>query len=339
MLTFLKPCSLLLFASAMYSFIQAQDKNQTDSLLPGNGLLQHDFLYTGEWDYRKTVQTIYLVRGGKLIWTYDIPFEEKSGEMTELGDANMRPNGNIVFCRKTGAGEVTPDKKIIWNYEALKGTEIHSVEPIGNDRTLLVINGVPAIAKLINIKTGLTENELILPTGKPGAHLQFRRVRMTDAGTLVAAHLDSNIVAEYDMKGNKIWSVKANRPWSASRLKNGNTLITSNRDSCYLFEVNKKGDTVWSFSQQDIPSVKLYQLQVAVRLENGNTVVSNWCNNGIKSSENWPGSVQLLEITPAKKIVWALSQWSDPDLGPASSIQLLDEPSIKKNKGYLNNYK
>ncbi|MBK5272767.1 MAG: hypothetical protein JJE22_17340, partial [Bacteroidia bacterium] len=46
----------------------------------------------------------------------------------------------------------------------------------------------------------------------------------------------------------------------------------------------------------------------------------------------------LLEITPDKKIMWALSQWSNPDLGPASSIQLLDEPSIKKNRGYLKKY-
>ena len=319
--------------------VAAQDKNLRDTILPGKGLLQHDFLLTGEWDYRKPVQTIYLVRNGKLIWTYDIPFKDSTGAMAELGDATMRPNGNIVFCRKTGASEVTPEKKIIWNYDAANGTEIHSVEPVGNDRTLLVINGVPATVKLINVKSGITEKEFTLPTGRPGPHLQFRRVRMTDEGTIIAAHLDSNLVAEYDMKGNKIWSVKADKPWSASRLKNGNTLITSNLKRCYLFEVNKKGETVWEFSQEDVPAIKLYQLQAAVRLENGNTIVSNWCPNGIKKPEDWPGSVQLLEITPDKKLVWALSQWSDPDLGPASSIQLLDEPLIKKNKGYLKKYK
>ena len=34
----------------------------------------------------------------------------------------------------------------------------------------------------------------------------------------------------------------------------------------------------------------------------------------------------LVEVTPKKKIVWALSSWKDPDLGPATSIQLLDQP-------------
>jgi hypothetical protein len=105
-----------------------------------------------------------------------------------------------------------------------------------------------------------------------------------------------------------------------------------------VIEVNKKGETVWEFSQKDIPALKLYQMQVAIRLENGKTVISNWCVNGIKKPENWPGSVQYFEITPDKKLVWALSQWNEPDLGPGSSIQLLDEPSIKKSKGYLENY-
>ena len=47
--------------------------------------------------------------------------------------------------------------------------------------------------------------------------------------------------------------------------------------------------------------------------------------------------MQLLETKPNKKLLWALSQWSDPDLGPASSIQLLDEPSILQGGGYLEN--
>jgi hypothetical protein len=49
----------------------------------------------------------------------------------------------------------------------------------------------------------------------------------------------------------------------------------------------------------------------------------------------WPGSVQVLEVTPEKKVVWALSEWKNPDLGPASSIQLLDEPGTPENPGDL----
>lgn len=304
--------------------------------LPGKGLAQHDFLLTGEWDYRKPVQTIFVISGGKVIWKYEVPFKDAAGE-TELGDATMRPNGNIVFCRRIGASEVTPDKKIIWNYNAPPGTEIHSVEPYGDDKVMMVINGVPAKVKVINIKTGETEKEFTLPTGKPGPHLQFRRVRVTDAGTIVASHLDSNLVAEYDLTGKKIWSYNIEKPWSAMRLKNGNTLIASY--GSHITEVNPKGQVVWKLDQSDLPQIDLYNLQVAVRLGNGNTIFSNWCNNGIKDMANWSKCVQLIEVNPAKKLVWAMRQWSDPDIGPASSIQFLDEPAIKKSKGYLKMYK
>jgi hypothetical protein len=30
---------------------------------------------------------------------------------------------------------------------------------------------------------------------------------------------------------------------------------------------------------------------------------------------------------PDKEVVWALSSWDKPDLGPCTSIQLLDEPA------------
>jgi hypothetical protein len=245
----------------------------------------------------------------------------------------MRTNGNVVFCRKIGASEVTPEKKIIWNYDAPKGTEIHSVEPIGKNKVLMVINGVPARVLLINIKTGKTAHEFTLPTGKPNPHLQFRRVRMTPDGTIIAAHLDSNVVSEYDMKGKLLWSVKTNPPWSTMRLKNGNTLMTTNRGS-YISEVNKNGEIVWDLSQTDIPNIKLYQLQVAVRLDNGNTIFSNWCHNGIRDPANWPNSVQLIEVTPEKKVVWALSQWGNPDLGLVSSIQILDGVKLDKFRAY-----
>jgi hypothetical protein len=40
----------------------------------------------------------------------------------------------------------------------------------------------------------------------------------------------------------------------------------------------------------------------------------------------------VLEVTPDKKLVWALREWRDPaDLGPASSLQLLDEPGVAEN--------
>jgi hypothetical protein len=85
-----------------------------------------------------------------VVWTYDIPIKDADGTLQELGDATMLSNGNIVFCRKVGASEVTPDKKIIWNMDAPKGTEIHSMQPLGLDRVLVTQNGNPAKLMIIN---------------------------------------------------------------------------------------------------------------------------------------------------------------------------------------------
>ena len=279
------------------------------AVLPGQGLAQHPFLYTGEADSRKPEQTLYVVRDGKVAWTYSVPSYDTNRVMEELGDATMLSNGNIVFCRKVGASEVTPDKKIIWNLEAPKGTEIHSIQPIGLDRVLVTVNAHPPKLMLINIKTGATEKELTLPAARTNGspHLQFRRVHQTAAGTYLAAHLMDNKVSEYDADGKEIWTYAVNGPWSATRLKNGNTL--------------------------NAPDYKFFIFQEVSRLANGNTVICSWCPGDIRSATNWPGSVQVLEVSPEKKIVWALSEWKDPDLGPASSIQLLDEPGVAENGG------
>jgi len=300
-------------------------------VLPGKGLAQHPFLYTGEWDHRKTVQTIFVVRDGKVVWTYDIPIKDKDGTLQELGDATMLSNGNIIFCRKVGASEVTPDKKIVWNIDAPKGSEIHSVQPLGLDRVLVTQNGNPAKLMIIEKATGKIEKELTLPVPHPDKpHLQFRRVHLTKDGTFLAAHLDDSKVVEYDQTGKVVWSYTTpNGPWSATRLKNGNTLITCHHST--VLEVNKQGAIAWQFTGADIPDYKCFIFQEADRLANGNTVICNWCPVDLKDPAKWPGTVQVLEVTPEKKVVWALSEWKDPDLGPASSIQLLDEPGVPEN--------
>src|ERR1022692_3474316 len=303
------------------------------AILPGNGLAQHPFVYTGEYDIRNTNQTIFVVRDGKVVWTYGIPIKDASGTLQELGDATMLSNGNIVFCRKVGVSEVTPDKKIIWNMDAPKGTELHCIQPIRLDHVLVTINGNPAgKLLLINTTTGKTEKEYTFPVLNPGKnpHIQFRRVHQTKEGTFLAAHLRDQKVVEYDADFKEIWSYACKYPWDAVRLKNGNTLITT--DDNTVREVNKQGKTVWKFSQEDALEYKFIIFQEACRLENGNTVICNWCPHNF-DSKLWPGTVQLLEVTPAKKVVWALREWKNPDFGPASSIQLLDEPGTPEIPG------
>lgn len=315
---------ILVLIQSYVVFGQSTQKS-SDRNVSINDLKRHSFLYTGEYDYRdKRDQTIFLIKRGKVVWSYKMPFYDKNGVMQELGDASIMPNGNVLFCKKVGASIVTPNKKIVWNIDAEPGCEIHSVQPLGEKKVLVMQNGNPAKLMTIDVEKNKIEKTIILPTGNPkGSHLQFRRVRLTDTGTYLVAHLDNNKVVEYDSEGKEIWSQKAQGAWSAKRLKNGNTLISTYPNT--VIEVNKNGDIVWKFGQEDAPEYKFYIFQDVCRLSNGNTVICNWCPGDIKNPKDWDGTVQVLEVTPEKKIVWAVSQWSNPDLGPASSIQILDK--------------
>jgi len=284
----------------------------------GKQLAQHDFLYCGEWDTRRPAQTMAIVRGGKVVWSYDIPNEQ------EYGDCTLLANGNIVFSRKSGASEITPEKTIVWNYDAPKGFEVHTALPIGDDRVLVMQNGSPAKAMLIEKASGKALKELVLPTRRPdNAHGQFRHIRLTPEGNLLVAHLDLGKVVEYDWSGTSLWSVDAPSAWAAVRLPDGNTLISGNQHG-YVREVNRKGEIVWDLEKDDLPGIPLQTVQEVTRLANGNTLINNWAGSRPKSE--WPTVVQLIEVTPDKKIVWALRDWDT--LGPASSTQLLDQ------KGY-----
>lgn len=311
------------------SVASAQSINKNYKL-PGNGLKQHNFLYAGEWDIRKpAAQSMFMVRGGKVVWQYSIPMFTATGAVQEFDDATLLSNGNIVYACMSGAGIITPEKNIIWQYTCAPGTETHSCQPIGKDSVLMVLNGTVGKVMIFNTATNKLLKEIVIPTAGTGSHYQFRHVRITPGKkSFMVGLLTEKKVAEFDWDGNEIWSVNATACWSAIRLHNGNTLISGDFEG-YTREVNSKGETVWEFTRADAP-FKVGNTQTANRLTNGNTVICNWIAGNNNTAE-WAGTVQVFEVTPAKKIVWALSSWDSPDLGPATSIQLLDESGDADN--------
>ncbi len=284
--------------------------------LPGKGLAQHPMLYIGE-GYNK----MFLINHGKIVWTYS------TGPGNEYDDVWMLSNGNILFTRMQYIAEITPDKKVVWRYDAAPGTEIHTCQPIGTDKVLFILNGLPPRLMVVNIKTKAVEVNHVLPaisaTDPRSVHAQFRRVRYTAQGTYLVSFLEMNRVVEYDRDFKEIWSYDIPKPWAAIRLPNGNTLITDEQD-VITREVNPKKETVWEVSKADIPARYWYgNSQSVTRLANGNTII---CSRG--DGRQGP---QLVEITRDKKVVWVLQDWRD--LGPATAVQVLDEPGIPEHPG------
>ena len=289
------------------------------AVLPGKGLAQHDFFYAGE----AKSQDMYLVRNGKVVWE----FHDPTGK-GEISDAVLLSNGNVLFAHQFGVKLINPEKKVLWRYDAPPGTEIHTAQPIGKDRVLYVQNGEPAKVVVVNVVTGKNEREFVVPVRNPkSVHGHFRHARLTEAGTLLVAHMDMGKIAEYDSTGKELWShTPGTATWSAERLKNGNTLITGAK---LIREVNPAGATIWEFTPSDVPDYLFNSMQIAKRLPNGNTLINTWVNQWDGPVNPATAPVQALEVTPDKKIVWALRAWGNPvDLGPSTTIQLLDVPGI-----------
>jgi outer membrane protein assembly factor BamB len=282
------------------------------AVLPGRGLAQHDFLYAGEAKTRD----IFLVKGGKVVWAYN----DAAGK-GEISDAVRLSNGNILFAHQFGVTLINPDKKVLWHYDAPPQCETHTAQPIGTHHVIFIQNGPEPRLFVVNLDSGKTVRELPLPVGNPkSTHGQFRHARLTEAGTYLVAHMDLRKVAEYDDTGKQVWSADVPGAWSAVRLKNGNTLVCGK----VVREINARGETVWEFTSADVPDYKFNSMQIATRLPNGNTLINHWVNSWSGPIDSATAPVQALEVTRDKKVVWALRSWTNPNLGPSTTIQLMD---------------
>jgi outer membrane protein assembly factor BamB len=290
-------------------------------LIPAALYAQHDFFYAGEQKQQK----MFILRHGEVVWSYFDP--QGRGE---ISDAMLLSNGDVLFAHQYGVTLINREKKVLWHYAAPVGTEIHTAQVIGTGYVVFVQNGDPALVRVMRISSGEIEREFPLPTGNPkSVHGQFRHARLTDAGTLLVAHMDMKKVAEYDARGKEVWSYAIDSPWSAVRLASGNTLIATNRK--LVREVDRAGTTGWELTADDLPRHRIDGFQIATRLANGNTMVNNWFNTWSAAVDYADPPLQALEVTPDKKVVWVLRSWKEPDLGPATTVQLLDQPTPDKS--------
>ena len=268
---------------------------------------------------------MYLVRKGEIVWSFHNP-----GSRGEISDAVLLSNGSVLFAHQFGVTWIDSAKKVIWNYDAPEGCETHTAQPIGKERVIFIQNGPEPKCVVVNILTGKTEREFPLQAGNPkSTHGQFRHARLTAAGTLLVAHMDHAKVSEYDEHGKELWTTAFPGPWAAERLANGNTLVTGTK---LIREVNPAGEPVWECHPADLPEHEIKGFQIATRLPNGNTLVNNWVNSWEGPVDPATSPAQAIEITRAKKVVWTLKAWTAPmNLGPATTLQLLDIPSVPED--------
>lgn len=289
--------------------------------LPGKGIDQYDFFYAGEG----AKQNMYIVKSGKIAWSYT-----DTAAKGEISDAVRMTNGNILFAHQFGITLINEEKKVLWKYDAPAGHEVHTGQPIGKEHVMFVQNGDTGKVIVMNIITNTIEKEFTIPVGDPKTvHPQFRHARLTGRGTLLVTHMDMGKVCEYDTSGKQLASYSIPGVWGAEPLSNGNILACGGG---VVREITPKGDTAWKLVLKELAGYRINAAQLAMKRPNGNIVVNEWFDEltGKLDPHNLP--VQFIEVTPDKKIVWALRSWAPPvNLGPATVIQFLDEDSISEN--------
>ena len=282
-------------------------------------LARHDFFYAGESKRPR----MFIVKDGNIEWQHTA-----SDRKGEISDAILLTDGNILIAHQYGIAEITPDHKTIWSYDAPEGTEIHTIQPIGEDKVLFVQNDRPAKVVVMEIPTLRILKEFPLPVSEKGSvHGQFRNARLTSKGTLLVSNMGLGFVSEYNSDGKEIdrWNIPG--PWSATETgKAGNLLIVGKGSA--VKEIDRRGNVIW---EKNLSGYGVTSPQKAIRLKNGNLLVNNWYNEWNKTPmDTLNAPVQAIEITPEGGLVWFLCAWKDPDLGPSTTIQPLDQAVNRK---------
>ena len=248
----------------------------------------------------------------------------------------MLSNGNILFTRMQYVAEITPDKKVVWRYDCNNSsgtnhTEVHTCQPIGLDRVMFVVNGLPPRLMIVNTKTGAVEVNHEVPSadGQPfnprGIHGQFRRARYTAQGTYLLSYLSSSNVVEYDKDFNEVWSYPNQIAVGRHAPQRTATRSSRMKQDNLTREVNPKARRSGNSRTTELPEAYRFVQapQTCTRLANGNTIFTSRGGGG--------KGPQLVEVTPDKKVVWVLQDWQD--LGDATAVQILDDPGIPEIPG------
>lgn len=243
-----------------------------------------------------------------------------------IHDIHVRPGGNIMV--QQGAAKVVEvdreTKKVVWSYDSAmqngnagKRIEVHSFQPLENDRVLIAESGA---ARLIEIdRSGKLLHEVKLKVNHPDPHSDTRLVRKLKNGNYLVAHESDSCAREYDATGKVVWEYEVplfgkptrpghgpeafgNRLFAALRLPNGNTLIATGNGHSVL-EVTPDKQIVWKIEQNDLPNITLAWVTTLEVLPNGHYVIGN-CHAG-------PKNPLLIELDPkTKQVVWTFDQFS-----------------------------
>jgi hypothetical protein len=246
---------------------------------------------------------------GKIEWQYDCKNPQ---------DCWRLPNGNTLFCFVSGALELTPEKKVAWEYKAPEKVEVHACQPLPDGNVMIVECGTSRIIEVD--RSGKIAKEIKLTTlPDVKLHNQFRGTRKLANGHYVVCFKGEGRIVELDGDGKELRSVKVpGDPHGALALPDKHLLVTCG-DGHQVIEFDETGKAVWELNENDLPGNPLRLMAGCQRLPNGNTVFCIYLGHGHLGEQ-----AQVIEVTRDKKVVWQVADHTQ--FKSINQIQLLDVP-------------
>jgi hypothetical protein len=260
---------------------------------------------------------VAIVNGrGEIEW--EVACQHNAHDLALLDSGNL-----LLHMGPAKVVEMTPEKKIVWQYEArpkpgYEGrVEVHAFQRLPDGLTMVAESGNRRIVEVD--AGGRIVKQIPLRVDHPHPHRDTRMARKLENGHYLVCHEGDGVVREYEGNGKVVWSYAldlAGRPespghgpeghgtavYGALRMKNGNTLISCGNGN-RVIEVDAAGKTVWSLEQKELPGITLAWVTTLHTLPNGNVIVGN-CHAG-------EANPQLIEVTRDKQVVWTFRDFNN----------------------------
>ena len=218
------------------------------------------------------------------------------------------PTGEIVaggaaieIHRGPPKTDATGDR-IVWRYDGTQA-EVNSIQKTAEGTYVLTEAGPsPRLLELNADNTHRTEFGLACQ--QPNAHMQTRMARKQADGTFLVPHLLDFAIIRYTADGTVMERIdthvagqpKLNSwPFTAIALEDGGILAGLTNGNLVV-EFNADGGIRWQVTAADVDGA-INDACGIQRLPNGNTMIASY--------RIGKGGERLLEVSPAKEIVWA----------------------------------
>ena len=236
-------------------------------------------------------------------------------------DCWFLPNGNVLFCYQNGAKEVSPDKKVVWEYKAPAQAQCHSCQPLPDGRVLVAECG---LSRLIEAgRDGQVAQEIKVASQAKNLGHQFRGTRKTADGHYWVCLMDEKKIVELSSVGALLREIPVDGfPHAAIKLPDGHLLVTLGTAG-KVIELDADLKIVWQIGADELPGNPLRLPAGGQRLANGNTIICNYLPGPFMGKQP-----QAFEVTRDKHVVWEFADHGR--FKTVNQIYLLDPPSDGK---------